>query len=462
MSTLAQRKLLFVLGVLSLLVAVWFLSQWKFMLDHYHPMVLLPTVYGMVLIMLSTCQSLNMFKTLSLCSYSIKLLITPWFITTIGTRELQTGINLIAYNYILEAVLLQVLEIIAVFIFIFNLSKPKFVRRDSRWGSFQIIPHRKTWKILMIICLVGFVLVAIYPQFLYKFYPVFMETEVYYHLRDLSATVKGSMNLYVYHLGLWVVTLTKLLLVYVLIYLFYKWSKGGNKTTLLLSLIVVFASCLFTTSDRAATVYTAIVGLLLIDKIYPKYRGFVGRFSTVFAFGGIFFIFLYGAIFKSEDVVSDVGYKLNAYFSGTLNVAACFAMDDSNLLMTLLGDILRNIPLVVGFFVNLPMSYIEFNRALGYDVDYNSQILPVIGQGYYYMGILGVIIFPIIMFKVAYYLYNHIRFSRDSFEYFAYLVALIYTFLGVNLYDMFLTMGLVLQYGVPMIVISLYSYLYKK
>lgn len=240
----------------------------------------------------------------------------------------------------------------------------------------------------------------------------------------------------------------------------YKLSNGGNKTSLLLSFLVVFVSCLFTTSDRAATIYTAIVGLLLIYKIYPHYRGFIGRFSTAFAIIGVFLIFLYGAIFKADDAVAEVGYKLNAYFSGTLNVAACFEMNDTNWFMTLMGDILRNIPLVVGFFTNLPMSYLEFNRALGYDVDYNSQILPVIGQGYFYFGILGVIIFPIIMFKIAYYLYNHIRFARDSFEYFSYLVALIYTFLGVNLYDMFLTMGLVLQYGVPMLVISLYSYLH--
>ena len=459
MSILAQRKLLFLLGVISLIVSVWFFSSWNYMREHYHSMVLLPFTYGWMLILLSRCPSLNIFKTIAILSYSIKLLVTPWFVTTIGERELQIGIHYYVYNHITEAVLLQVLEIVTVSIFLYSLSNHREKRTQN---IFTVSPHRLSWRILLFFCFAGFVLVAMYPQFLYKFQPVFLDKEAYYALQDLGATVKGSMNLYIYHLGYWIVTLTKLLLVYVLIYILYRITHGGNWFSLIVSFVVVLVSCLFTTSDRAATVYTAIAGLILIYKLYVKHRVFVSRFSTLFTVGGVFIIFLYGAIFKSDDAISEVGYKLNAYFAGTLNVAACFDMSDSKLFETLMGDVLRNIPLVVGFFVNLPMSYLEFNRALGYDATYNSQILPVIGQGYYYFGVIGAVLFPIIMFKIAYFFYNHIRYSRDSFEYFSYLIALIYTFLGVNLYDMFLTMGLVLQYGIPMLAICLLSYLQKR
>lgn len=458
MTKLAQQNLLFILGVLSMMVFAWFLASWSSVLEHYHSMAVLPLIYGMALIFLSRCPSLNLFKTVALCSYSIKLLITPWFITTIGLNELQTGIHASVYNHISDAVFLQIIEIVAVTILLFVLPNQK---KRIYINKFSIVPHRKSWRLLLLICFIGLALVVIYPQLLYKFQPIFADKEVYYALQDLGSTVKESMNLYVYHIGIWIVTLSKLLLVYVFIYLLYRISKGGNKLALIFSFIVVLVSCLFTTSDRAATIYTAIVGLLLIYKIFPRYRSFISRFSTVFAAGGIFFIFLYGSIFKADNATSEVGYKLNAYFSGTLNVAACFEMNDANLLETFMGDVLRNIPLVVGFFTHLPMSYLAFNKALGYDAVYNSQILPVIGQGYFYLGILGVILFPIVMFKIAYYLYNKIQSARDSFEYFALLVALIFTFLGVNLYDMFLTMGLVLQYGVPMIIISLFAYLHK-
>lgn len=458
MTKLAQQNLLLVLGIFSLMVSVWFLSSWNLMLDHYHSMAALPFVYGCALIILSRCPYLNLFKTVTICSYSIKLLITPWFITTIGLRELQKGLHFSVYNHIPEAVLLQVFEVIAVSILLFTL--PNYKNIDNI--NFSVKPIRQSWRLLLFICFLGFALVAIYPQLLYKFQPIFADKEVYYALQDLSSTVKGSMNLYVYHLGVWIVTLTKLLLVYVLIYLLNRTTKCGNWLILLFSFIVVFVSCLFTTSDRAATIYTAIVGLLLIYKIYPKYRDFISRFSVVSGIIGIFFIFLYGSIFKADNVASEVGYKLNAYFSGTINVAACFEMNKANLIETFIGDALRNIPLVMGFFTHLPMSYLEFNRALGYDVIYNSQILPVIGQGYFYLGIFGSVLFPIIMLKIAYCLYNRIQYARDSFEYFAYMVAFIYTFLGVNLYDMFLTMGLVLQYGVPMLLISYFAYMFKK
>lgn len=459
MSKRIQKKILFILGIISLIVSLIFLAKLNTMKGHYHSMFLLPLFYGLSLILISISNSLNLFKTLAMGSYSVKLLITPLFLTTIGNREIETGLSQSVYTHIPDAVLLQVIEIIAVSFFLFVLPERKVFQSKS----FTVPPHKKTWTILKLICLLSVALVIVYPQFLYKFQPIlFRDQDAYIAQRDLSLTVKESMNVYIYNVGLWLIPLSKLIVVYILIFILCKVSKGGNMLTLILSLLVVLISCLFTSSDRAATIYTGIAGLFLIHKIYDKYRKLINRYSVVFAVGGIFYIFLYNSIFKADDAVSEVGYKLNAYFAGTLNVAACFEMNDSNLLETFVGDILRNIPFAMGFFVHLPMSYLEFNRALGYDEVYNSQIIPVIGQGFYYLHIIGVILFPILMFKVAYYFYNHIEHARDSFEYFAYMIALIYTFLGVNLYDMFLTMGLVLQYGLPMFVISSYSYFVSK
>lgn len=459
MSKSSQKNLLFFLGIISVIVSLYVGVSLGNIKEHYHSMAILPFVYGISLIFLSRCQSLNVFKTVAICTYSVKLLITPWFLTTIGGRELQTGIKNAVYDHIFEAVLLQVIEILAVTVFLYNIKD----KNISHFAEFSVTPHRKTWSILKLLCFITIVFVYLYPQFLYKFQPVFFsDQDAYIAQQVLSSSVRGSMNVYLYNIALWIVPLTKLLLVYMFIYIIYKYSNGGTRLSLLLSLLVVFISCLFTSSDRAATIYTGIVGLLLIHKLYVSYQGFISRFSIIFAVGGIFFIFLYNAIFKAEDSMAEVGYKLNAYFSGTLNVAACFEMNDSNLFNTFMGDILRNIPLVMGFFVRLPMSYLEFNKALAYDDVYNSQILPVIGQGYYYFNVIGVVLFPILMFKVAYFFYNHIRYARDSFEYFAYMVALIYTFLGVNLYDMFLTMGLVMQYGLPMFAICIYSYINNK
>lgn len=459
MSVKFQRNLLSILGIISILVSCYFLLSWDYMKEHYRVMFLLPAVYGVALFILSQCSTLNVFKTIAICTYCIKLMVTPWFITTIGERELQVGIHQSVYGHITEAVFLQILEIIAITITLVLL------RNNSRRYNtpYLVAPPKSTWNLLKILCFIALALVIIYPQFLYKFQPIMVnDSDVMIMQKTLSSSVKDSMNLYVYHLGLWVVTLSKLLLVYVLIYMLYKTSNGVSRISLILSMGVVLVSCLFTTSDRAATIYTAIVGLLLTYKLYERYRNFIRISSIILSISGIFIIFLYNAILKADDSIAEIGYKLNAYFSGTLNVAACFEMDNFNAFYMFIGDILRNIPLIMGFFVRLPMSYLEFNKVLGFDDVYNSQILPVIGQGYFYFGILGSILFPILMIKVAYYFFNHIRYARDSFEYFAYLVAFIYTLLGINLYDMFLTMGLVLQYGFPMLMVCVYSYFRRR
>lgn len=420
-----------------------------------YSIILLPAIYIICLIILVCSKrrkKIHIISSFLMVFYSVQYLFFPLYICCSGTMNLN-GYNIELKEHIADAVLLQSLVLICVTFYLMLSKKNNNICVSNNLIK-KIENSKKSKRFIFILVFIAIVVLVVYPQFKLKFRFIFYSNnENYYSFLDASKTVRGSMPIYVYVLGLWFLQITKLLLIYYLIIFLWNLSKGKDESIyIILSAIVIGISCMITTEDKAATIFSAISIILLMLKLYPKKAR-----NIVFFLGGLLFTFILIGFFiipmNKPNGSMIVAYKLNAYFSGTINVAGGFLMDTSNRLTTFFGDILRSIPLINHYFTNLPMSYIEFNRALGYDIKYNSQIIPIISQGYYYFGIIGAILYPITLICIAKRFYNKMITSTFTFEFYKNAMLFVFSFLGLFLYDLALTFAQILNYCLPMCII---------
>lgn len=459
MATYRQQIVLLFAGIVGLLTFICFILQFSEIRNDYHFIALLPLVYGILSTILSVSRNLSFLKVVVMLCYAVKLVIIPLLVSLSGFQLLYSNANPGLVNYIPNAVVLQCMEIICVAVFLMIYRDKNSYLFKLKQSDFMISLNPRTNMILLWLFVVSMCLLLLYPQFLFMYQPiVFSEPEQLVVWTRLASTVKETIPFYIYYLGGWMISISKLLLPFYLIVHIYNNKRFGVWLKIILSLVIIFVSCFFTSSARAATIFSAIVGIILLQKMYSKQA--VSIMWVLFMGGGcgIFSIFIYEILVNTSNVSLSLLYKLNAYFAGTFNISAIFFMDVPNRIEYFLGDFFRSIPLVKGFFTTMPMSTLEFNRAMAIDSEYNSQILPAIGQGYFYFGYLGAILVSLLMIRIAFYLYDKMCSTSDSFVFFALGMTFIYTFLGVYLYDMFLSFSLVLENALPMLIIMKLSY----
>lgn len=446
-----RQIILFIAAIVGLLTFLNFILNFSDIRREYHMISVLPLVYGVLSLLLSFSLNLSFLKVVIMLCYSIKLVFIPLLISLAGFQMFYGHADMRLNGYIFNAVILQCIEILSVTIFVWFL-KDKSIK--SLNNSFNVSLRPSTNKLLLLLFGVSGGLLILYPQFIYNYQPILMsDPEQLKVWTILSSTAKDTIPTYIYYLGGWCIAISKLLVPYYLIVRLYNGKQSKIWLKIILSIIIIMISCFFTSSARAATIFSAIIGILLLQKIYIKQSASIMRILLIGGSLGIFVIFFYETISNSSNVAVSLLYKLNAYFSGIFNVAGSFLMDDSDKFNYLVGDCFRSIPLVKGFFTGLPMSYLEFNRAIGIDAEYNSQILPAISQGYFYLGYLGTIVIPLMMIKIAFYLFNRMQSTSDSFAFFALGMTFIYILLGVYLYDMFLSFSLIINNAFLMLVI---------
>lgn len=428
--------------------------------SHSRMIVVLPLIYLICLIILDISRkkkSANLIHSMIMAFYSVQYLFFPLYTCCSGMMNLY-GYNIAIEQHITDAVLLQSLVLICI-TFYFVLSKNE-INLDNNFEITKDFTSSKNAKrLIFLLILISTILLVRYPQFILKFRLIFFNNDnsAYYSFLDASRTVRESMPIFVYVFGLWILQITKLLIVYYLIVFIWNLSKGKNEYFYIaISSIVISCSCLITTEDKAATIFSAISIILLMLKLYPK------RVKTIISFLGVsLFIFVLIGFFIIPMLGSNSGtiiaYKLNAYFSGTINVAGGFLMEGTDKFYSFFGDIFRSIPMINHFFVNFPMSYIEFNRTLGYDTIYNSQIIPMISQGYYYFNIIGAVMFPISLICFIKRCFNKMMISTTTYEFYNYAMLFVFSFMGLFLYDLALTFSQILNYCMPIYIIYIVS-----
>lgn len=423
---------------------------------------ILPLVFVLGIVFVYFCKKNNLsdIHLIIILMFFVKLYILPILVILNG------GFNIQKYNhsisaYFFDAVIIQIIEwTVVVFCLCFmRINKIQidfFDRVEDR------VANKRIWKIIfgcMLIILIAFVK---YPSLLNKYRPIFFTSEAQEILWKQGSTIAmSSMPSLIYYPINWLVSITRLSFVYLMIVLIWRYRRNKSQTmSVALSIIIVVVGLvMIVPDDVAASIIAAISILVLITKLYPQKSRKIITF--MFIAGGILFIYM----FFGRALTSDVGIgesltqlieRVNAYFSGFINTSAVFEMECDSKMAYFGGDFFRSFPIIKGFFVNMPTTTELFNRALGYDPIYNSQIIPLAGQAYFYLNVIGVIVVPIFIMRICFYFYNKMLDAKGTYDYF---INCFYTLLfafGIVMYDSFLIFYLCLSY-LPLLIINSYT-----
>ena len=448
-------KLYMLISIYLLSVSLYFIYQGRNLGNQYNVLNILPIFYAlglMVIGFMNVNVVTNIFKIAILALYGLRMYVNTFLIVLNGGYEFNTMRTWIQEN-LDKSVMLQCYEFLCVCLFLVILKAPNSKRVVAYFDITMDFKRTKyIRRVILILTLISIMVILQYPMLLDQFSPVIMssdEAELQWLIKN--AAIKDQVPTLVYYIFSWMIALVKIVLVYLVIVYIKKKTNKKQRDLLGIgfSIIAVSTLILITTSDKASSIYAALAMILTLMKIYPRKKKLLinmGIFSLLFI---VFGIFIGGALVQ-EECIENLTFQFNLYFSGSTNIAAALVMPEVDKLTYLKGDILRSIPLINGFFTYLPKSYLLFNRTLGIDFIYNSQILPCIGQGYFYLGYLGAPILSLMLIGGSLTAYKKALYAKDSFGYFLYTYSAIFLCVGTVMYDFFLTLSLIMEYCVPL------------
>lgn len=423
--------------------------------DELNLIILLPYAYllGLMMISVKTKEwSKSLVKTLIISLYGFRMAIYP-FLCIINNSMDQFN----QYSTFEEAIFLQIYEYFLIIVFFMFVKSEKITKTDLNFTEDMKFTNIIR-KVMIILFIIAGIIIIIYPQILKAYRPLFFtSSEEEIQWRRTSITVKATMPAIIYHLGLWLINLTRIMLIYFLImsikYFKVKKEKNNSYVKISLSMLLAILPTIITTDDRAGGFFATFVLLLLIAHIYKERRKVIIRLSVLTLIVIAIFIMVVIPTIKQKNSMKENDYdkRVNAYFSGTVNIAAGLNMTTVESFKYIKGDIFRYIPMVVAFYTDNPQSNDLFNQVLGEDAIYNSQIMPTIIQGYFYFGYILSPIFSILLAWMALKSEKKANLAEDTFGYFIYTYMSIFFAIGIILYYFSLTIYLILQYAFPML-----------
>jgi len=152
-------------------------------------------------------------------------------------------------------------------------------------------------------------------------------------------------------------------------------------------LITILVSLFIVSNDRAFSFFGGIVVLIAAYVYYPNYRRkIISCFVVVglLAGGALLFISL-NSYMASSNVIELLSQTFQSYFQGTSNISVALSMDSINV-DRIIGDIGKSIKGVAYFFKDIEDISEIFNRYYYFNSQRSGQIIPFVGQGYYYFG----------------------------------------------------------------------------
>ncbi len=362
--------------------------------------------------------------------------------------------------HIPEAVVMQIIEMYFVSATVLF---TKFTETGDAPEDFDVEEDKKVsklvWKIIFICSIIILGAITAFPSMLNKMRPLFFldpEKEIEWKKKASMAVVTLSPIIY-YPIN-WLFVVTRMSFTYLLsIFVWVKLSRKAQNLAMILTFVIIGVILVyFVPDDVMASIIATISMFLLVTKLYPEKRKLIVRMIVV----ALVILFTYMFVIKplsdsggGEEASGNLALKLNAYFSGVINVAGAIAMDKGDRYQRLYGDIMRSFPIIRGFFSALPRSTEYFNRVLGVDPVYNSQVVPLEGQGYYYFDYFGVVILPVLTTRLSFHFYGKLADAKCTYTFFAYCFFTMLFALGLVMYDFFLTLYLALSY-IPFLIIN--------
>lgn len=412
--------------------------------------ILLPYTYLIGVVILSILDnnwSNSMVKLIIVAMYGVRMVLYPLvcFVEN-NIHELEINEN---FN---RAIFLQIYEYM---IIILTLNIFKVNNHEKRYDiNIDKNNTKRIKNVVMLLLFVSVILIILYPQLINIFRPIIFsstEDEIIWTRNKLLG--KENMPMLAYYLGSWLIRLMRLVLMYFLIVSIKNSKIKKDHVKILLSLLVIASMLMITTDDKANGIYAAFTLFLLLSKLYSDKKDKIVKYGILSMCLITILVMVIHPLMQNKNTVQTdkINYskKINAYFSSTVNIMAGLNMPTVDSVKYVKGDIFRYIPLVLAFFTDNPQSNDLFNQVLGVDVEYNSQIMPNVIQGYFYFGYILSPCFSIILACVAIISEKKSKICNDTFGYYIYIYSSILASMGIVLYYFSLTVYLFLQYIFP-------------
>lgn len=398
--------------------------------------------------------------TLLLLGYFFKMVILPMVIMLGNYQSLIRNINV--YINMDKAILLMSYEFICVFLMM-TLSAGK-LNIQEKFSDNKVLFINNTSKAFKLI--IGTLVLfegschLLYPQFKYytSFFIKVSESEKIAH-SILMSSIKETVPSVIYWIYIFIFNILQIIVPMLIL----QWiknrcvKKNRERLGVLISVIIVGIVGLTMTSEKANSILAAIALLVFMCYIYPKKAkilvGFMIIAGGITVFGGL--------IIKSGINVSvnqgeyeSLSGMLQSYFNGPANVATALAMQQFEGMKIFISDLGNNTPFLGFLFNHLPTSAKNFNYTLYGTWNQADQIIPIIGQGYYYFGIIFAPVFSVVIGWIAIKMERNYLCSKEIDKKYIYIYVSILCSITPIIYNFSIFISLSLSIVFPLIVLA--------
>lgn len=205
------------------------------------------------------------------------------------------------------------------------------------------------------------------------------------------------------------------------------------------------------TMDSIISIFVIFIVSLKIDSKNRKSIMLFGFFSGLLLLS----ILVYYKMLYYSSGNSVLSIFLQSYFPGVSNLASVFNINTNiSKIHTLLADFYTMVPFRNSLF---RLKFLSNTAGIfNYSNNVRGQIIPFIGESYYYFGYFSFLI-PLLIIKAAFYYYDKAKKSFNIFEYTSYIYITVYFSISPVLYHNTILGAFFLGTAVPLLIINNYN-----
>lgn len=381
-------------------------------------LILIPLIY-FCLFLIFPSFSRYMFNNLGITILNFTMLlryiVSPLLMSVYGSNiQIGTSVALSTENY---AVYLMLYEMVILFV-VFSIFHKYFYSKNIEFNNVKAEPNLFGWLFIIVVL----VLALRDPSSIGRY-------SFIWSVSRLNNDELADVSLVALLVQLAQVVITVGILNS--IYKFYEKKPSILYFFLSLFVIAVSASFIIGTS-RSSIILPLITGLFTVYLLYKDYRkiSIVLSSSLVLIIIGISTLLKQNtnittgrSLYHSSGALENFNTDIQIYFSGLSNISHSIETSyiyDPFQYYSILGDLTHSVIFVNQFFTGFQSAISGFNNMFYKRVGLNDQILPLLGQGYLYFGVVLAPIFSVIILFVIMALDKNIYKSSSVFSLYIY------------------------------------------
>ncbi|NJP37454.1 O-antigen polymerase [Alkalicoccus luteus] len=382
------RIIIFIIGISSTLYIAYNVSH-----PGYDYLYLLPLIYSILFTYIISpilFKKKNIFLIVFSIYTFVRYIILPTLIVYSNHYDGRSSIPPLDSSFEL-AIWLLIYEMIIICTVLYLLFKNCDLNSDIHTRK---INGPNNYFIYIVFISITFILVLLQPSTLQSFY----------FLIPPDGLVNWTEGSLISSIIFYFLVISKFIVFVLLMSFFYKkYLLTNSKIYILLSFLVTFMNIfIIFGSNRANFIITAVASMVLFYKLYPKQSRIASIVLVIFIILSVSLISVHrdhATYTDGNNQIVDVTNTLQIYMGGPYNVAiateAAKNNEDARNIMNFGYDMLRSTlgPNLLLQGVDLKSSASYFNERIYFE-EHNTQIIPMIGQGYFFFGFL---FSPIIM-----------------------------------------------------------------